>query len=87
MRKVSGPHMFVDFACRRPDRVAVIGLRQVFDVDRAKANLSSLAHAQPSQPGHGAPRAGRDGRPGWPWGGAGLTQLQEHWTRSTAESP
>jgi hypothetical protein len=74
----AAPQVFVDFACRRPDRVAVIGLRQVFDVDRAKANLSSLAHA---------PRAGRDGRPGWPWGGAGLTQLQEHWTRSTAESP
>ena len=34
------PQVFVDFACRRPDRVAVIGLRQVFDVDRAKIDLS-----------------------------------------------
>ena len=33
--------MFVDFAYRRPDRVAVIGLRQVFDVDRPKIDLSA----------------------------------------------
>ena len=35
------PQVFVDFACRRPDRVAVIGLRQVFDVDRPKIDLSA----------------------------------------------
>ena len=34
------PQVFVDFACRRPDLVAVIGLRQVFDVDRPKIDLS-----------------------------------------------
>jgi phosphatidylserine/phosphatidylglycerophosphate/cardiolipin synthase-like enzyme len=35
------PQVFVDFACRRPDRVAVIGLRQVFDVDRSTVKLPS----------------------------------------------
>lgn len=38
------PQVFVDFACRHRDRVAVIALRQVFDVDRPKIDLSSRAH-------------------------------------------
>jgi hypothetical protein len=33
------PRVFVDFAHRRRDRVAVIALRQVIDVDRPKINL------------------------------------------------
>ena len=49
------PQVFVDFACRRPDRVAVIGLRQVFDVDRPKIKLPS--------PGRGAVGAAVVGAP------------------------
>ena len=37
------PQVFVDFACRHPDRVAVIALRQVFDVDRPKIDPSVRA--------------------------------------------
>ncbi len=33
------PQLFVDFAARRRDRVALIGLRQVFDTDRSKVDV------------------------------------------------
>ena len=35
------PQVFVDFAHRHPGRVAVIALRQVYDVDRPRINLSA----------------------------------------------
>jgi phosphatidylserine/phosphatidylglycerophosphate/cardiolipin synthase-like enzyme len=49
------PQVFVDFAYRRRNRVAVIGLRQVFDIDRPKINLSSSVRAAVGAAVVGAP--------------------------------
>jgi hypothetical protein len=47
------PQVFADFAHRRRDRVAVIALRQVVDVDSPKINLSSGSGAPSARPWSG----------------------------------
>src|SRR3954449_411438 len=51
------PRLFVDFAHRHPDRVAVIALRQVYDVDRLKLTPSSQARGPAAATVVGAPNA------------------------------
>jgi len=49
------PQVFVDFGTRRRDRVALIALRQVFDEDRPKLDLSAAARDAVGEALVGAP--------------------------------
>ena len=51
------PQVFVDFAHRHRDRVAVIALRQVLDVDSPRINLPSRPAAPSARPWSGHPTA------------------------------